>query len=64
MKRIVFNNVYAIVLTILIFAYIFLTTFCNIKTDRIADLAIGVLLAKFSDIVQFFFRKAPENKSS
>jgi hypothetical protein len=52
-----FNDFLAIIVVIVVVAYVVLATAMN-WDNKIIDLAMGVFLAKFSDIVQFYFRKS------
>lgn len=51
-----FNDFLAIVVVFLVVLYVVLATACS-WDNKIIDLAMGVFLAKFSDIVQYYFRK-------
>lgn len=53
-----FNNRLAILVVALIFLFVALAAFIGMD-NKVVDLATGVFLAKFSDIIQFYFRRAP-----
>ena len=56
-----FNDLLALVVVILVFAFV-LTGSMMIWDNKVADLATGVFLAKFSDVAQYYFRKAKDEK--
>lgn len=56
-----FNDLLALVVVVLVISYIVLTSIYSFN-NKVVDLAVGILLAKFSDIIQFYFRRAKEEK--
>ncbi len=55
-----FNDLLAIVVVVIVVAYVLIATALN-WDNKVIDLAMGVFLAKFSDVVQFYFRKAKDD---
>jgi len=53
-----FNDFLAIIVILVLLGYIYITSWLN-WDNKIVDLSVGVFLAKFSDIVQYYFRRAP-----
>ena len=52
------NSVLAIVVTVAVFSFVFAAAALD-WSNQVVNVALGVLLAKLSDVVQFYFRKAP-----
>jgi hypothetical protein len=52
-----FNDLLALFVVMLIVAYVIITSVFNFD-NKVVDLAVGVFLAKFSDIIQYYFRKS------
>lgn len=52
-----FNDFLALIVIIILIGYIFLTSWLG-WDNKIVDLAAGIFLAKFSDIIQYYFRKS------
>lgn len=52
-----FNNVLAVLIVLLVFTFVFIAAWAG-WNHELAMIALGVFLAKLSDVVQFYFRKA------